>query len=141
MTHAGCLQSLQHAIHATLTADSTLAAFIGDTIYDRVPEDSTFSAALLSFGDGEASRIYISNNRQAEKAALQLNILTRSGSRKLILDALERIQIILDNAALSLTGAFQLISLRTERIQITHATDGISHRGSLRIVAWVALES
>jgi hexokinase len=139
MTHAGCLQSLQHAIHTTLTADETLSLLIGNSVYDRIPEGTTHTSALLSFGDGEASRVYLSANQHAEKATLNLQMLTRSGSRKLILDALERIQILLDNASLSLTGAFQLRSLRTERISISHAADGISHRGTLRVVAWIEL--
>ena len=139
MTHAGCLQALQHAVFATLTTDATLAPLIGNAIYDRIPEGTTSSAALLSFGDAEASRIYLSANQHVEKASLSLQLLTRSGSRKLILDALERMQVILDQANLSLNGAFQLLSLRTERVSISHASDGITHRGNLRVVAWVEL--
>jgi hypothetical protein len=139
MTATTNMQALQKSIYDVLAADSTLMTLLSNHLYDRVPEGlNTNAITVLSFHDVSALRSHLSAHT-AEKITLTMKCVSRSGSRKTVLDVVERVVTLLDNAALTLSsGAVQLISLRVDRISVSPDKNGVSHSGSVSVSAWVS---
>ncbi len=132
------LQALQQAVYGVLHADATLMGLLDDHLYDRIPEGlDTTAITVLSFKDIASQRSH-TIAQTVEKITMSLSCIGRTGSRKTVLDVVERVVILLDNAVLSLTGsAVQLISLRIDRVSVSPDKNGISHSGMVSVVGWV----
>ena len=133
------MHALQRAIYDVLHADSSLMTLLENHLYDRIPEGLDVSAiTLLSFKDTTSQRSHTST-QTLEKITMSLQCISRTGSRKNVLDVVERVIALLDNAALSLSGgAVQLLSLRVERVSVSPDKNGVSHSGVVSVSAWVS---
>lgn len=132
MSAAGC-EPLQKAVYDALVADSALMALVSG-VYDRVPEGAALPYVV--FADS-TSRDASNASDDAERIALELNVFSRSGGRKQVLDILERLHIALHHQALALTGGWRVVWMRAEQTRVRMLGDGMTWQGATVVLALV----
>lgn len=101
--------ALQQAMRAALLADTALIALLaGAHIFDEVPRGEP--PLHVSFA-GIETRDWSVMDQKAHEHFITLEVATNERSRSLAQNICNRIEAVLDNAALSLTG-HRLINLR-----------------------------
>jgi hypothetical protein len=119
--------ALQQAIFAALSASGDLQALIGDRIFDYVPPNSTFPYVVL--GDGNEIDWSTATEEGTEHAA-QIDVWSREPGHKETKQIADVIRAILNNAALTITGAI-LIDIRHLTTDFSREPDGQTFRARL----------
>jgi hypothetical protein len=118
--------SLQQALYQHLCGDAALTALVTG-IYDHVPQGTQYPFVTL----GESAiRDWSNAEKQGTEQVITLRIWSREAGRKQAATIMERITILLNSAALNVTGQ-TLVSLRFISSNITLQDDGITYKGSL----------
>lgn len=126
------LQKLQEAIHARLSADSTLGALLGGAkIYDRPPEGAAIPyitfGATRTFNAGTASE-------DAREHLLTLHTWSKTGGRKQCMEIMAATETALQTLP-ALSGAIRIVSLRRQGEDIAYEPDLRAWHGTLRLRA------
>jgi hypothetical protein len=101
--------ALQQAMRAALLADTALVTLLGGAhIFDEVPRGEP--PLNVSFGAIE-TRDWSVMNQKAHEHFLTLDVVTNERSRTRAQNICNRIEAVLDNATLTLTG-HRLVNLR-----------------------------
>jgi len=101
--------SLQQAMRAALLADGALTTLLGGAhVYDEAPRGA--KAPLLVFENIE-TRDWSTSDAKAHEHFVQLQVATGERGRAQAQAICDRIEAVLDNAALTLTG-HSLVNLR-----------------------------
>ena len=102
--------ALQQAMRAALLADTALVTLLGGShVYDEVPRGEP--QLFVSFGNIE-TRDWSVMDQKAHEHFMTLDVVTNERSRALAQNICNRIEAVLDNASLTLTG-HRLINLRS----------------------------
>lgn len=102
--------ALRRAVHAALSADTTLSGLIGaGRIFDEPPRAVT--GVYVVFGDVEAQDWSTGSDRGCEQTLRLVVWAAEPGSAVLALQAGARIEAVLNEAALTI-GGHRLINLR-----------------------------
>ena len=125
--------ALQQAIYAALAASPDLQALIGDPprLFDFVPRDSDFPYVVI--GDAIQSD-WSTATEDGTEHQLTINVWSRSTGHKEAKAIAEVIRAVLNNAALSVSGA-TLIDIRHLATDFARQPDGQTYRASLRFRA------
>jgi hypothetical protein len=121
---------LQKAIFAALSADTTLAALIGDPprVYDDPPGVATLP--FVQIGDGTEADWSTATGEGAEHQ-LTIHVWSRAGGRMEAREILSAIYDVLHNAALTLESN-HLVNLRFALSQVWRESDGETYHGMVR---------
>src|ERR1700743_1157927 len=90
--------SLQAAIFAALSADSTLQSLIGTRLYDAVPQAPAFPYAVL--GDDEETN-WDTATDQGSEHIVTIDVWSQGGGHKESKTIADAVRAVLDGAALS----------------------------------------
>lgn len=130
-THA-----LQQAVYGVLHTDSALTALVGEHLYDRIPETAANAATMLCV-DACESTPHLMAQARVDMVTLTLTATTRSGSRKTVLDIMERVMNVLEGAVLDvgagrMTSPLRIVQLSSSPDKTTHV-----HSATLRVRGWI----
>lgn len=124
--------TLQQAIYASLTSDSTLVALLGEArVYDDVPERRVFP--YVTFAPG-AVRDWSTGTEAGSEHAVVLHVWSRGAGRKEALAIMEALRVCLDDAAATLSG-HRLVNIRHEASEVRRDADGETYQGVVRFRA------
>jgi 5-carboxymethyl-2-hydroxymuconate isomerase len=124
--------SLQQAMRAALLADAQLTALLGGShVFDEAPRGA--KAPFVSFEQIE-TRDWSTVNAKAHEHFVQLAVTTAERSRAQAQSVCDRIEAVLDNAALTLAG-HRLISLRAVFWSVARNRNDQSFGATLRFRA------
>ena len=122
---------LQTAIHAALTGDATLAALVGDRVYDHAPQDATFPYLVI----GEATAAgFDTKTEEGMEQTLTIHGWSRYRGLKEVKDMMAAVTGALDQQSLSLTG-HDLVLLRFTFAATFLDRDGLTRHGVQRFRA------
>lgn len=132
-TGGTCLYNLQAAIYSKLTGDTTLMGLVTNRVYDDVPESTAFP--FVEFGDtsDDADNTFSKNGR---RATVSVDVWSRYRGNKEALSILDRIGLVLERVALTVTG-YVHIATSQGRVGVTRQGDGITRRGTITFSVWV----
>ena len=123
--------ALQEAIYARLNNDSTLTSTYGASVFDEVPEGSSYPYVTI----GESTALdYSTNDVNGSEQTLTLHVWSQYRGSKETKNILDRLHDLLHNYSLSVTGA-NLINLRLEFSDLLRDPDGITRHGVVRFRA------
>ncbi len=123
---------LKGSIHAALVADGTLVALLGGPfIYDETPRGQPFP--FVTYGAFVANDNSTSSDRGHE-TKFEILVWSRDGSTKSALGIADRIEFLLHNAALNLTGQ-HLVNLQLVDTDTALERDGQTVRITLNFRA------
>ena len=123
--------ALQEAIYTRLNNDSTLTSTYGASVYDEVPEGSSFP--YVSIGETTALD-YSSNDVDGSEQTMTLHVWSQYRGTKETKNILDRQHDLLHDYSLSVTGA-NLINLRFDFSDLLRDPDGITRHGVIRFRA------
>ena len=123
--------SLQAAIFAALSADSTLQSLIGARLYDAVPQAPAFPYAVL--GD-DAETNWDTATEQGSEHIITVDVWSRGGGHKESKAIADAVRTVLDGAALTPPGQ-TLIDIRYQGAAFARADDGETYRATLKFRA------
>lgn len=126
-------EALHKAVYEALTADSALMALISG-VYDRVPEGTALPYVVF---DRTESSDASSGADEAERIALGLNVYSRSGGRKQVLDIMERLHAVLHHQTPVLTGGWRAVWMRVDTARVRMLGDGMTWQGVASVSALV----
>ena len=127
------LFTLQQAVYARLSGDSTLTTTLGAEVHDDVPEGTSFPYVVL--GD-DTSVEYGTKTLDGASNTITLHVWSQYRGAKQILEIMNRVHDLLHNYSLTVSGA-NLINLRFEFSDTFRDPDGISRHGVMRLRAVV----
>ena len=123
--------ALQEAIYTRLNNDSTLTSTYGASVYDEVPEGSSFPYVTI----GETTALdYSTHDVDGSEQTMTLHVWSQYRGAKETKNILDRLHDLLHNYSLSVTGA-NLINLRLEFSDLLRDPDGITRHGVMRFRA------
>ena len=122
---------LQMAIHAALAADAGLAAIIGSSVYDDVPQGTSFPYVVI--GD-VTTRDWSTQTQEGDEHIVVIPAWSNQRGRREVQMIIERIDAVLDGAALALVD-HQLINLRVVFWTALRDLDGATYHGVVRLRA------
>ena len=123
---------LQAAIHARLAGDATLATLLGGAkIYDFAPASVAFP--YVTFGRTTVYDWSTASEKGTEQI-LSLNAWSKGQGKKEVLAIVDRLAVLLDDAALTLAG-HRLVLLRLEQTEARFDEDIAVHHGLMRFRA------
>ena len=100
--------ALQEALYTRLNNDSTLTSTLGSSVYDEVPEGSSFPYVVL----GETTAIeYDTKDVDGSDSTIMFHIWSQYRGAKETKNIMDRLHDLLHDYSLSVTGA-NLINLR-----------------------------
>jgi hypothetical protein len=123
--------SLQAAIFAALSADSTLQSLIGTRLYDDVPRAPVFPYVVI--GD-DAETNWDTATEQGSEHIVGIDVWSQGGGHKESKAIADAVRAVLDGAALSPSGQ-TLIDIRYQGAAFTRADDGETYRAALKFRA------
>jgi len=123
--------ALQEAIYTRLNNDSTLTSTYGASVYDEVPEGSSFP--YVSIGETTALD-YSTNDVDGSEQTMTLHVWSQYRGTKETKNILDRLHDLLHDYSLSVTGA-NLINLRFDFSDLLRDPDGITRHGVIRFRA------
>ena len=123
--------ALQEAIYTRLNNDSTLTSTYGASVYDEVPEGSSFP--YVSIGETTALD-YSTNDVDGSEQTMTLHVWSQYRGTKETKNILDRLHDLLHDYSLSVTGA-NLINLRFDFSDLFRDPDGITRHGVIRFRA------
>ena len=123
--------ALQEAIYTRLSNDSTLTSTHGASVYDEVPEGSSFPYVTI----GETTTVdYSTKDSIGSDQTLMLHVWSQYRGAKETKNIMDRLHDLLHDYSLSVTGA-NLINLRYEFSDLIRDPDGITRHGVIRFRA------
>jgi|TARA_R100000152_G_C6775261_1_gene203561 hypothetical protein len=123
--------ALQEALYARLNNDSTLTNTYGASVYDEVPEGSSYPYVVL----GEVTAIdYGTKDTDGSENTLTFHVWSQYRGAKEAKNIMDRMHDLLHDYSLSVTGA-NLINLRFEFGDLLRDPDGITRHGVMRFRA------
>ena len=123
--------ALQEAIYTRLSNDSTLTDTNGASVYDEVPEGSSYPYVTI----GETTALdYSTKDVNGSEQTLTLHVWSQYRGAKESKNIMDRLHDLLHNYSLSVTGA-NLINLRLEFSDLLRDPDGITRHGVVRFRA------
>tara|TARA_R110000850_G_scaffold5825_2_gene23337 strand:- start:402 stop:809 length:408 start_codon:yes stop_codon:yes gene_type:complete len=123
--------ALQSKIYSTLNGDSNLTSTLGVSIYDDVPESSSFP--YIQMGQDTVSE-YGTKDLDGADTSLTLHIWSQYKGAMQTKNIIDRVHSLLHDSSLSVTG-FNLINLRFEFSDILRDPDGVTRHGIIRFRA------
>lgn len=127
------IQSLQAAVYAALSGDATLSGMV-EGVFDVVPEATDYPFIVI--GESE-SRDASTSSGEAEVIDLFIRVYSDGAGKKTVQDVMARVSTLLHDAALTLSGGYDLANLRFASSAVQTARDGLSHNGLMRFRAVV----
>lgn len=118
---------LQKAVYAQLSGDATLLALVNG-IFDFVPQDTDFPYIIIK---NPRVSDWSTKTTQGAKVDFEVEIFTRERGSKSCFEIIDRIDELLDDASLTVTG-HTLVDLQTGSAQVTQQRDGLTYHGILR---------
>ena len=123
--------ALQEALYARLNNDSTLTDTNGASVYDEVPEGSSFPYVVI----GETTALeYGTKDVDGSENTVTIHVWSQYRGAKETKNIMDRIHDLLHDYNLSVTGA-NLINLRFEFLDLIRDPDGITRHGVMRFRA------
>lgn len=125
---------LQKAIFAALSADATLVGLLaGAKVYDQAPPHAGFP--YITFG---RTSIYdwSTGTESGVEQLFTLHVWSKAKGRNEALQIMDRIHVLLDDAALPMAGQ-DLVSLRQEFAEARFDDDLMLYHGLLRFRATI----
>ncbi len=105
-------QALQAALYVRLTGDAALAAMIGpDGVHDRLLTGSDRPYVRIAAIE---TRDWSTASEPGEEHLLTLEVRSGEGGNRVAQEIADRVRFLLDDAALTVTGAL-LVNLRHQR--------------------------
>lgn len=124
---------LQKTIFDSLSGDNNLTSTLGATVYDYVPDSSSFPYVKL----GEETAIDNgTKSLQGNEHTLVIHSFSRYRGSKQIKEIMSRIYALLHESSLSVSGA-SLVNLRFEFSDVIKENDGLTSHGLQRFRAVV----
>ena len=123
--------ALQEAIYTRLSNDSNLTSTLGSSVYDEVPEGSSYPYVTI----GETTAVeYDTKDVDGSDQTLMLHVWSQYRGSKETKNIMDRLHDLLHDYSLSVTGA-NLINLRFEFSDLVRDPDGITRHGVMRFRA------
>tara|TARA_R100000231_G_scaffold139122_1_gene119312 strand:+ start:429 stop:830 length:402 start_codon:yes stop_codon:yes gene_type:complete len=123
--------ALQSTIYSTLSGDSTLTSTLGASVFDDVPESTSFPYVVLGEENTQESG---TKDVDGTDTTLTLHIWSEYKGSKETKEIMDRIHDLLHDSSLSVSG-FNLINLRFEFSDIMRDPDGKTRHGVMRFRA------
>tara|TARA_R100001510_G_C7644566_1_gene201981 strand:- start:361 stop:762 length:402 start_codon:yes stop_codon:yes gene_type:complete len=123
--------ALQSTIYSTLSGDSTLTSTLGASVFDDVPESTSFPYVVL--GEDNIQE-FGTKDVDGTDTTLTLHIWSEYKGSKETKEIMDRIHDLLHDSSLSVSG-FNLINLRFEFSDIMRDPDGKTRHGVMRFRA------
>jgi len=124
---------LQKTIFDSLSGDNNLTSTLGATVYDYVPDSSSFPYVKL----GEETALDNgTKSLQGNEHTLVIHSFSRYRGSKQIKEIMSRIYALLHESSLSVSGA-SLVNLRFEFSDVIKENDGLTSHGLQRFRAVV----
>ena len=123
--------ALQTAIYTALNTDSNLTSTLGASIYDDVPEGSTFP--YIQMGQDTLNE-YGTKDQNGVDTSLTLHIWSQYKGSLQTKNIMDRVHTLLHDSSLSVTG-YNLINVRFEFGDILRDPDGVTRHGIMRFRA------
>ena len=126
------LLDVQKALYAKLNGDATLSAMITG-VYDRVKDGTPFPYVVL----GDAVMEDMATQTAAmQRVQVQIEVFSRNGGRKEALEIANRVQLLLHEGSLSISG-HTLIEMRVSQASSERLSDGMTYQATLWTELWV----
>ena len=123
--------ALQSTIYSTLSGDSNLTTTLGASVFDDVPESTSFPYVQI----GEDNVIeFDTKDVNGSETTLTLHIWSEYKGSKETKQIMDRVHDLLHDSSLSVSG-FNLINLRFEFGDIMRDPDGKTRHGVMRFRA------
>jgi hypothetical protein len=123
--------ALQRAVYAALVADATLAALVGDRVFDAPPRAAAFPYVTL--GEARATD-WSTGTESGSEHRLVVHVWSRSRGKTECWAVLAALRTALDDADLAVDG-HALVSLRVAAEDVAQERDGVTWRGTTRLRA------
>lgn len=123
--------ALQEALYTRLNNDSTLTDTNGASVYDEVPEGSSFPYVTI----GETTALeYDTKDLTGSEQTVTFHIWSQYRGAKEAKNIMDRLHDLLHNYSLSVSGA-NLINLRFDFGDLLRDPDGVTRHGVMRFRA------
>ena len=122
---------LQSGIFTVLNSDSTLTNTLGVSIFDEVPEESSYP--FVSIGE-ETVVDFDTKDLDGGDHTINIHVWSQYKGAKETKQIMDRIHTLLHNGSVSVTG-FNLIRIRFEFSDILRDPDGVTRHGVMRFRA------
>ena len=122
---------LQSGIYTVLNSDSTLTNTLGASIFDEVPEESTYP--FVSLGE-ETSVDFNTKDLDGGSITVNIDVWSQYKGAKETKQIMDRIHTLLHNGSVSVSG-FNLIRLQFEFSDVMRDPDGVTRHGVMRFRA------
>jgi|TARA_R100000084_G_C4652569_1_gene150756 hypothetical protein len=122
---------LQTAVYSALSGDSNLTSTLGASVFDEVPDQSSFPFVAL----GEETVVpYDTFDLDGASHTLNIHIWSQYKGAKQTKQIMDRIHTLLHDSSLSVSG-FNLIRMQFEFSDIMRDPDGVTRHGVMRFRA------
>lgn len=123
------MKAIRRALYAKLTGDATLAALIGTRVYDGIaPQSATYPLVVLQHQAGVDA--YTFAGRAFEDHVWLVRAVDKAGSADTADDIAARIDDVLTDGALAITGRRQLYLKRETTVRYPEVDGDITYRHS-----------
>ena len=123
--------ALQEALYTRLNNDSTLTDTNGASVYDEVPEGSSFPYVTI----GETTALeYDTKDLTGSEQTVTFHVWSQYRGAKEAKNIMDRLHDLLHNYSLSVSGA-NLINLRFDFGDLLRDPDGVTRHGVMRFRA------
>ena len=123
--------ALQSTIYSTLSGDSNLTTTLGASVFDDVPESTSFP--YVQIGEDNVTK-FDTKDVNGSETTLTLHIWSEYKCSKETKQIMDRVHDLLHDSNLSVSG-FNLINLRFEFGDIMRDPDGKTRHGVMRFRA------
>ena len=123
--------ALQSSVYSTLSNDNTLSSTYGASVFDDVPEDTSYP--YITIGEDNISE-FGTKDLDGTTSTMTIHIWSEYKGSKETKQIMDRIHDLLHDSSLSVSG-FNLINMRFEFSDIMRDPDGITRHGVMRVRA------
>ena len=123
--------ALQSSVYSTLSNDNTLSSTYGASVFDDVPEDTSYP--YITIGEDNISE-FGTKDLDGTTSTMTIHIWSEYKGSKETKQIMDRIHDLLHDSSLSVSG-FNLINMRFEFSDIMRDPDGITRHGVMRFRA------
>ena len=123
--------ALQSSVYSTLSNDNTLSSTYGASVFDDVPEDTSYP--YITIGEDNITE-FGTKDLDGTTRTMTIHIWSEYKGSKETKQIMDRIHDLLHDSSLSVSG-FNLINMRFEFSDIMRDPDGITRHGVMRFRA------
>ena len=123
--------ALQSSVYSTLSNDNTLSSTYGASVFDDVPEDTSYP--YITIGEDNITE-FGTKDLDGTTSTMTIHIWSEYKGSKETKQIMDRIHDLLHDSSLSVSG-FNLINMRFEFSDIMRDPDGITRHGVMRFRA------